>query len=81
MYNLEASNGGGDVTVEVCYKNLGKNVASFAANILSKAFRDVRIIKADTGEVMYNIYYCEDFAKPTQSLGNAIEEVSKFLGE
>ena len=81
MYNVEASNGGGKVTVEVCYRDLGKNGAKFVAGILSKAFRDVRIINADTGEVMYNIYYYEGFAKPTVSLGNAIEEVDGYLNE
>lgn len=81
MYNVEASNGGGKVTVEVCYKDLGKNGASFVANILSKAFRDVRIIKADTGEIMYNIYHSDDFANPTQSLGSAIETVNKYVSE
>lgn len=81
MYNIEASNGGGKVTVEVCYKDLGKNVAKFVAGILSKAFRDVRIIVAGTGEIMYNIYYDDEFAKPRQSVWEAIEEADKYVNE
>jgi hypothetical protein len=81
MYNVEASNGGGKVTVEVCYKNLGKNGAKFVADILSKAFRDVRIIVADTGEIMYNIYYADDFAKPKQFVWEAIEEANNYVSE
>lgn len=81
MYNVEASNGGGRVTVEVCYKDLAKNGAKFVAGILSKAFRDVRIIVADTGQVMYNIYYDDEFAKPRQSVGSAIEEADNYVSE
>lgn len=81
MYNVEASNGGGKVTVEVCYRDLGKNVAKFVANILSKAFRDVRIIVAGTGEIMYSVYYDSDFAKYRQSVWEAIEEVDKYISE
>lgn len=81
MYNVEASNGGGKVSVEVCYKDLGKNGAKFVAGILSKAFRDVRIIVAGTGEIMYNIYYSDDFAKPRQTIGSAIEEANNYVSE
>lgn len=81
MYNVEASNGGGKVSVEVCYKDLGKNGAKFVAGILSKAFRDVRIIVAGTGEIMYSIYYDSDFAKYKQSVWEAIEEVDRYISE
>ena len=81
MYNVEASNGGGKVTVEVCYKDLGRSGAKFVAGILSRAFRDVRIIVADTGQVMYNIYYDDEFANPRQSIGKAIEEADKYVSE
>lgn len=49
------------ITYEV--KGLAKNAAKFLAEHLGQAFRKVDVICEQTGEVVYNMYYNDDFKK------------------
>jgi hypothetical protein len=65
-YSVSADNcNSPKITYEV--KELSSKSALFLANHLAEAFRDVRVICEQTGEVMFNIYYNDDFRKPTLS--------------
>ena len=51
------------LTYEV--KGLAEKSALFLANHLTEGFRDVKVVCDQTGEVMFSIYYNDDFRKPT----------------
>ena len=61
-YQVIADNGNmPKITYEAT--GLAKNAARFLAEHLSQAFRDVKVICEDTGELVYNLYYNDDFKK------------------
>lgn len=49
------------ITYEV--KGLTAKSALFLAQNLSEGFRDVKVVCEETGEVMYSLYYNDDFCK------------------
>ena len=51
------------ITYEI--KGLTEKSALFLANHLAEGFRDVKVVCEQTGEIMFNIYYNDDFRKPT----------------
>ena len=51
------------ITYEV--KGLAEKSALFLANHLLEGFRKVDVICEQTGEIVFNIYYNDDFRKPT----------------
>ena len=65
-YSVSADNcNSPKITYEV--KGLPAKSALFLANHLAEGFRDVRVICEQTGEVMFNIYYNDDFRKPSMT--------------
>jgi hypothetical protein len=65
-YSVSADNcNSPKITYEV--KNLSAKSALFLANHLAEGFRDVRVSCEQTGEVMFNIYYNDDFRKPSMT--------------
>ena len=65
-YSVKADNcNAPKITYEV--NGLAAKSALFLANHLAEGFRDVRVICEQTGEVMFNIYYNDDFRKPSMS--------------
>lgn len=51
------------ITYEV--KGLTERSALFLANHLVEAFRQVDVTCEQTGEIMFSVYYNDDFRKPT----------------
>ena len=51
------------ITYEV--KGLAEKSALFLANHLTEGFRDVKVVCDQTGEIMFTMYYNDDFRKPT----------------
>ena len=63
-YSVSADNRNSPkITYEV--KGLSAKSALFLANHLAEGFRDVTVVCEQTGEIMFNIYYNDDFRKPT----------------
>lgn len=63
-YSIKADNcNAPKITYEV--KGLPEKSALFLANHLVEAFRCVEVVCEQTGELVYNVYYNEDFRKPT----------------
>lgn len=63
-YSVNADNcNAPKITYEV--KGLAAKSAMFLANHLVEAFRKVDVICEQTGEIVFNIYYNDDFRKPT----------------
>ena len=60
---------------------LTKNTARFVATNLSQAFRRVDVLCEQTGEVMYNIYYSDDFIRPDFCELTAISVVESTLSD
>ena len=51
------------ITYEV--KGLTEKSALFLANHLVEAFRKIEVVCEQTGELVYDVYYNDDFRKPT----------------
>ena len=65
-YSVSADNcNAPKITYEV--KGLAAKSALFLANHLAEGFRKVDVICEQTGEVVFNIYYNDDFRKPTMT--------------
>ena len=65
-YSVSADNcNSPKITYEV--KNLTAKSALFLANHLAEGFRDVTVICEQTGDIMFNMYYNDDFRKPSMS--------------
>ena len=63
-YVVNASNcNAPKITYEV--KGLTEKSALFLANHLVEAFRQVDVTCEQTGEIMFSVYYNDDFRKPT----------------
>jgi hypothetical protein len=63
-YSVKADNcNAPKITYEV--KGLAKKSALFLANHLVEAFRNVEVLCEQTGELVYNVYYNDDFRKTT----------------
>lgn len=63
-YSVKADNcNAPKITYEV--KGLAAKSALFLANHLVEAFRNVEVVCEQTGELTYNVYYNDDFRKPT----------------
>lgn len=63
-YSVKADNcNAPKITYEV--KELSAKSALFLANHLVEAFRQVDVTCEQTGEVMFSMYYNDDFHKPT----------------
>ena len=79
-YQVIADNGNmPKITYEV--RGLAKNSAMFLAEHLSQAFRDVRVICEDTGEVMYNLYYNDDFKKTRMTEVACLDHAQAILAD
>ena len=63
-YVVNASNcNAPKITYEV--KGLAEKSALFLANHLVEAFRKIEVVCEQTGELVYDVYYNDDFRKPT----------------
>lgn len=63
-YVVNASNcNAPKITYEV--KGLSAKSALFLANHLVEAFRKIEVVCEQTGEIVYDVYYNDDFRKPT----------------
>ena len=77
-YEVLADNGNSPkITFQV--RGLSKNSAKFLAEHLSQAFRDVRVICDQTGEVMYNVYYNDGFKRTTMKESECIAIAMNIL--
>ena len=56
-----------------------ENSARFLAENLSRAFRDVRVICEQTGEIVYSVYYNDDFKKSTMSQIACLDTICKII--
>jgi hypothetical protein len=65
------------VTTEV--KGLPMHSALFAFEQLVQGFRDVRIIREDTGEVMKSVYYDGEKIKPNCSESTSIDMIKALF--
>ena len=52
------------------------NVACWVYNILRQAFRDVNIIDAETGQVMFSQYADDECFNPTMTTADALEQLT-----
>ena len=63
-YSVKADNcNAPKITYEV--KGLAEKSALFLANHLVEAFRKIEVLCEETGELVYEVYYNDDFRKPT----------------
>ena len=63
-YTVKADNcNAPKITYEV--KGLAEKSALFLANHLVEAFRQVDVTCEQTGEILFSMYYNDDFRKPT----------------
>ena len=67
------------ITYEV--KGLAPKSALFLANHLAEGFRDVRVICDQTAEVVFNIYYNDEFRKPTMTEVECLVVAQSILAE
>ena len=47
--------------MSVTFERLGACAATSVKDILSHGFRDVRIVNGETGEILYNHYFSEEW--------------------
>ena len=65
-YSVSADNcNSPKITYEV--KELSAKSALFLANHLAEGFRKVGVVCEQTGEVMFNVYYNDDFHRPSMT--------------
>jgi hypothetical protein len=65
-YSVKADNcNAPKITYEV--KGLTDKSALFLANHLVEAFRKIEVVCEQTGELVYEVYYNDDFRKPTMN--------------
>lgn len=76
MYQVIASN---TTSFEVTFHRLGACRAKAVAEILGEAFRDLRIVSEETGEVMWNEYRSSDWFAPLLSEMGAVNAVKIYL--
>ena len=77
-YRVEASNCNSPrITFEV--EGLTDKASKFLVENLSLAFRDVRIICEQTGEIMYSVYYNDEFKKTSMTEAKCLEIVTNIL--
>ena len=62
-------------------RGLTKNTAKYVAKVMCDAFRDVRVICEQTGEIMFNKYYNDDFFPTTIKEVEAIVLVQSILAD
>ena len=77
-YKVEANNCNSPrITCEITGQ--AENSARFLAENLSRAFRDVRVICEQTGEIMYSVYYNDDFKKSTMSQIDCLATICQII--
>lgn len=76
MYQVIASN---TTSFEVTFRRLGACRAKAVAEILGEAFRDLRIVSEETGEVMWNEYRSSDWFAPSTTEMGAINTAKVYL--
>jgi hypothetical protein len=79
-YTLEADNCM-NPKIAVSYRHLDSKTAFRIAKVMCKAFRDVRIVSEQTGEVAFNCYYDEDFFVQSILENEAIEMMWDIMNE
>ena len=78
-YKVEANNCNSPrITFEA--GGLTDKASKFLAENLSQAFRDVRVTCEQTGEIMYSVYYSEDFKRTKMTEVECLEIVTNVLG-
>lgn len=75
-YEVIASN---STSFDVTFHDLGACRAKAVADMLDDAFRDIRIICEQTGEVMHNHYTSVDWYRPHTTEECAVATVKKYL--
>lgn len=80
MYYVEANNCD-TVRIEVKFPHLNEGQANGAFCVLVQAFRDVRIISEETGEVMRTAYWADEFFDKDIAEEKAIAIVREYLTE
>ena len=55
--------------------------AKFLAENLSRAFRDVRVICEQTGEIVYSFYYNDDFKKQSLDEISCLATIKSLLSD
>ena len=79
-YSVSANNcNSPKITCEV--KELTDKAARFLAENLSQAFRDVVVTCEQTGEIMYSVYYNDDFKKTTMTEVECLDVVMNVFGK
>lgn len=53
--------------------------AKFLAENLSRAFREVRVLCEQTGEVVYSFYYNDDFKRPTMLQTECLATICQLI--
>lgn len=79
-YILEADNCM-NPKITVSYRGLDSKTAFRIAKAMGKAFRDIRILCEQTGEVAYNCYYDEDFFAQSFGESEAIDMMWDIMNE
>ena len=79
-YTLEADNCM-NPKIAVSYRGLDSKTAFKIAKVMVKAFRDVRIVSEQTGEIAYNCYYDEEFFAQSIGESEAIDMMWDIMNE
>lgn len=69
----------GNLGMSVTFDRLGACTATSVKDILSHGFRDVRIVNGETGEILYNHYFSEEWFPRTSTEEDAISMAKSFL--
>lgn len=69
----------GNLGMSVTFERLSACAATSVKDILSRGFRDVRIVNGETGEIMYNHYFSEEWFPRTSTEEDAISMAKSFL--
>lgn len=79
MYEVVARNCKTNPKIKYSRKDMGKAVAYTVAVNLARAFRQVDVLNQETGEVMYSIYFSDEFFRPSLTEYEAMEMVDSLF--
>ena len=71
----------GNLKMSVTFDGLSACAANSVKDILSHGFRDVRIVNGETGEILYNHYFSEEWFPRTSTEEDAISMAKSFLAD
>lgn len=79
MYNVQFSNGGGSMKIEVEISSVSWEKAYLIIGYGNLAFRDVRVVDNETGEVAYNRYVSDCLFEAESTIESVLKAIHQIV--